>query len=209
MLESRYSISLLAVHKISTYVGIEPSTRNFGPVHLWSRTQVFSTNIPTLIDSNYEIFQTISSKHQGVWIIVRKGWTQRWYTIKDSYMIVIQTKNQGKIHLVIGVYCKEITKEKILESLCKLLHRIEIKYINPIITEYGYFNTNKNFSIEMIEKRTKLMSVKTNEISVTRIQKRKKNYPAPLLIISWITEKLKNLKLWEKQTLITCLCQWV
>ena len=47
------------------------------------------TNIPTLIDLNYEIFQATFSKHQGVWIIARKGWTQRWYTNKDPYMIAI------------------------------------------------------------------------------------------------------------------------
>ena len=99
-----------------------------------------------MIDPNYEIFQTTFSKHQGVWIISRKGWTQRWYTNKDPYMIAIQTKNQGKIHLVIGVYCKEITKEKILESLCKLLHRIKIKYSNPIIQNMDTLILIKTFA---------------------------------------------------------------
>ena len=35
--------------------------------------ETWLTNIPTLIDPNYEIFQTAFSKHQGVWIISRKG----------------------------------------------------------------------------------------------------------------------------------------
>ena len=154
--------------------------------------ETWLTNIPTLIGPNYEIFQTTFSKHQGVWIILRKGWTQRWYTNKDPYMIAIQTKNQGKIHLVIGVYCKEITKEKILESLCKLLHRIKIKYSNSIITVYGDFNTNKNFSIEMIEKRTKLMIVKINKIAVTRVQKRKNELSCSTLDYFLINRKIKD-----------------
>ena len=171
--------------------------------------ETWLTNIPTLIDQNYEIFQTTFSKHQRVWIISRKDWTQRWYTNKDPYMIAIQTKNQGKMHLVIGVYCKEITKEKILESLCKLLHRIEIKYSNSIITVYGDFNTNKNFSIEMFVKRTKRTIVKINKIAVTRVQKRKNELSCSTLDYFLINRKLKILLLWEKQTLITCLCQWV
>ena len=107
-------------------------------------------------------------------------------------MIAIQTKNQGKIHLVIGVYCKEITKEKILESLRKLLHRIKIKYSNSIITVYGDFNTNKNFSIEMIEKHTKLMIVKINKIVVTRVQKRKNELSCSTLDYFLSNRKLKD-----------------
>ena len=49
--------------------------------------------IPTLIDPDYEIYQTVFSKHQGVWILVRKGWAQKWYTKNEPYMIAIQTKN--------------------------------------------------------------------------------------------------------------------
>ena len=124
--------------------------------------------VPTLIDSNYEVYQTIFSKHQGVWILARKGWAQRWYTSKEPYLIAIQTRNQGKEHFVIGVYLKEEIKEKILESLCKLIHRIRIKHLNPIITWYGDFNSNKKFNIETIEKKTELKAIKINKLTVTR-----------------------------------------
>ena len=38
--------------------------------------ETWLTNIPTLIDQNYEMFQTTFSKHQGVWIMGKKGWTR-------------------------------------------------------------------------------------------------------------------------------------
>ena len=46
-----------------------------------------------------------------------------------------------KTHIMEGIYCKETVKEKILESLDKLIHRIRIKYRDPIVTVYGDFNT--------------------------------------------------------------------
>ena len=154
--------------------------------------------VPTLIDSNYEVYQTIFSKHQGVWILARKGWTQRWYTNKEPYLIAIQTRNQGKEHFVIGVYLKEEIKEKILESLCKLIHRIRIKHLNPIITWYGDFNTNKKFNIETIEKKTELKAIKINKLTVTRTQTRKDEISNSTLDYFMSSQRIEEFKIMGK-----------
>ena len=56
-----------------------------------------------------------------------------------------------------------MTKEKILESLCKLIQRIRIKYRDPIVTVYGDLNTNKSISIWMIERKTKFKTIFYNK----------------------------------------------
>ena len=86
-------------------------------------------------------------------------------------MIAIQTINSEKIHYVIGVYLKESEKLKILDTLWTLIKRIRKNYINPVITVFEDFNTNKrDFKIEMIEIKTGLKATETNKNATTRIQ---------------------------------------
>ena len=101
--------------------------------------------VSTLIDSNYDLYQTTFSKYQGVCIITRKDWVQKCYINKEPYLIVIQTRNNKRSYFVIGAYFKELMKLKILESLWTLLKRIRIKHLNPVITVFGDLNTDKNF----------------------------------------------------------------
>ena len=79
--------------------------------------------MPTLIDPNYDLYQTTFSKYQGVCIITRKDWVQKYYINKEPYLIAKQTRNNNRSHFVIGAYFKEQMKLKILESLWTLLKK--------------------------------------------------------------------------------------
>lgn len=69
-------------------------------------------------------------------------------------MIAVELIYIGTI--VIGIYMRNNQKEKVLEELIKIRQRIRRKYNKPNIIVDGDFNTNNNWSIKLIENRTKL-----------------------------------------------------
>ena len=69
--------------------------------------------------------------------------------------------------IVIGIYMKEDLKDKILEQLVKLLHRIERKYKYPNIIIYGDFNINSHWTIKKIENKTNLKWATSNSSIIT------------------------------------------
>ena len=155
---------------------------------LW---ETWLDKVPTLIDSNYDLYQTTLSKYQGVCIITRKDWVQKCYINKEPYLIAIQTRNNNRSHFVIGAYFKEQMKLKILESLWTLLKRIRIKHLNPVITVFGDLNTDKNFTIDLIENKTKLKANNTNKTSITRTQARRDKLSTSTLDYFLSNEKIE------------------
>ena len=151
--------------------------------------------VPILIDPNYDLYQTTFSKYQGVCIITRKDWVQKCYINKEPYRIAIQTRNNKRSHFVIGAYFKEQMKLKILKSLWTLLKRIRIKHLNPVITVFGNLNTDKNFTIDLIENKTKLKANYTNKTSITRTQARRDKLSTSTLDYFLSSEKIEILGL--------------
>ena len=165
-------------------------------VILW---ETWLDKVPLLIDRNYDIYQTVYSKYQGVWILARKGSVEKVFTNNDPYMIAVQAKNAGKAHFAIRVYFKESEKTKILDTLWALIKRIRRKYIKPIITIFGDFNTNhREFTIEMIEKRTSLTAINTNKSIATRVQTRGTSNSISTLDYFLSSEMIENFKTMDK-----------
>ena len=85
---------------------------------------------------------------------IKKGTVRKSFINDESYLMAVELIYTGTI--LIGVYMKEDLKDKILEQLVKLLHRIDRKYKNPNIIIYGDFNTNSHWTIKKIENKTNL-----------------------------------------------------
>ena len=104
--------------------------------------ETWLTRNPSIIDKRYDTFRTLDSAHQGVCIIAKRGTVRKSFINDEPYLMAVELIYTGTI--VIGVYMKEDLKDKILEQLVKLLHRIDRKYKNPNIIIYGDFNTNSH-----------------------------------------------------------------
>ena len=148
--------------------------------------ETWLTRNPSIIDKGYDTFRTVDSAHQGACIIAKKGTVRKSFINDESYLMAIELIYTGTI--VIGVYMKEDLKDKILEQLVKLLHRIDRKYKNPNIIIYGDFNINSHWTIKKIENKTNLKWATSNNSIITRTQKRlnilQKQYLRLLLILN-------------------------
>ena len=126
---------------------------------------------PTLLDKRFDIYRTVDSPHQGVWILARKGLVVKSYINNEPFIIAVQLESkQGTF--VIDTYLKE--KAVILDQLRNLIVRIR-KYWKPQIIIFGDFNTNSNLKINQIETITGLKNSGKNCKLITREQQRKSN----------------------------------
>ena len=126
---------------------------------------------PKNIDARYDIFHTKFSKHQGVWIIAIKDSISKIISNEEPYILAAKTKDLNPC-FIIGAYFKEDIKERILEQIENLTNRIRKTFSSPNITLYCDLNPNNKFTIEYVERRLKLSTIKTNKTTVTWQQER-------------------------------------
>ena len=128
---------------------------------------------PWWIDKRYEIYQTIYSKHQGVWIIAKKNLVTRCFINENNCIIAVQWQEKEHTYFILGAYFKHNIKDKILSTISKLIKRIRQIFNNLKLILFGDMNTDKNFTIEKIENEFKLNISRTNKTLITRGQWRK------------------------------------
>ena len=152
----------------------------------------------TLINNNYDCFQTKYSKYQGVAIIIKRNWVQKVFTNNEPYIIGVQANFGKNITFFIGAYLKENSKDEILKQIKDLIQRIKKSYENPLIIVYEDFNTNnQNFSIDYIEKTIKLKSSIMNKSTITREQKREVKINKSTLDYFLTNLNPTTLEIWE------------
>ena len=85
---------------------------------------------PTGLDRRYEIYQTVYSKYQGVYIIARRDLVKKWSINDNNWIIGVQCQDQNQTYFIIGAYFKHNIKDKILAIASKLIKRIRKVYTN-------------------------------------------------------------------------------
>ena len=126
---------------------------------------------PTLLNQEYEIYQTKYSKYQGVCIIAKKNKVKKIHTSEEKYIISVEAKTNEKTYFIIGVYFKQNIKCRILEQVKRLITRIKKTYSEPEIVVFWDLNPDKIFTPEYAVKIMKLNIWELNRTIITREQK--------------------------------------
>ena len=153
---------------------------------------------PTLINTEYEIFQTAFSKFQGVWIIAKKNTVNKVYLNDKQYIIAIESRRKEHIHFVIGVYFKHKIKHEILNQEANLIKRIRRTYRLPEIIMFWDLNPDLNFTHELIEKTLNLKTCIQNKIMITREQNRLGSTVESTLDFFFSTQQFESIEKLDK-----------
>ena len=110
-------------------------------------------------------------------------------------MIALQIKSAGKTHFVLRIYFNKNEKVRMLDRLWALLKKIRSKHIKQII---NFFVTstqkNRDFTIELIERRTTLTVNEISKNTATRVQTRGTSSSISTLDYFNSSEKIENFK---------------
>ena len=89
---------------------IEYLIKKYKPHTIWE-SEAWLNKEMHITHSEYEWIQTKLSRHQGAWIIIKKGWTKRIYKNNDPYMIAVKAEINNNWIFIISTYF--IEEEKI------------------------------------------------------------------------------------------------
>ena len=80
--------------------------------------ETWLSKLPTWLDKRFDIYKTVDSPHQGVWILARKGLVVKSFINNEPFIIAVQlVSKQGTF--VIGTYLKEKSKSSDTRSATK------------------------------------------------------------------------------------------
>ena len=109
---------------------IEYLIKKYKPHTIWE-SEAWLNKEMHITHSEYEWIQTKLSRHQGAWIIIKKGWKKRIYKNNDPYMIAVKAEINNNWIFIISTYF--IEEKKFLRRSQKINRGIRRTYKNSYI----------------------------------------------------------------------------